>query len=259
MRKIRNTRPEPAVSDTFICENSENVRVIAITGESRVHSVRGLTNPYLNSRVRARPCTITAPRFLPPSLRRYFFKLNAGIWRRAEAPCMRGSDELEDSRELGDSEGACWLEVDRWMGGVGKGIDLKEVGLNAVRRMCAQMRVFPCTLGKYRCFAWARVSWKCDLGTFADVREDDLVIDVGENEVGPTTGRDAGSGTCKDDVDDRNINEGGVDDERADLWGREVNLPDFRLARSLGWKQGVQGRKQDFEDVGDGYGLVCRP
>jgi hypothetical protein len=64
------------------------------------------------------------------------------------------------------------------------------------------------------------VSWKCDLGTVADVREDDLVIDVGENEVGPTTGRDAGSGTCKNDVDDRNINEGEVDDERADLWGK---------------------------------------
>ncbi|KAJ7881628.1 hypothetical protein B0H13DRAFT_2345069 [Mycena leptocephala] len=76
-------------------------------------------------RVRVRPCTDTAPRFLPPSLRRYFFKLNAGNWRRAEAPCMRGSDELEDSRELEDSEGVRWLEA---VGGVGKGIiDLKEV------------------------------------------------------------------------------------------------------------------------------------
>ncbi|KAJ7886502.1 hypothetical protein B0H13DRAFT_1889219 [Mycena leptocephala] len=60
------------------------------------------------ARVHVRPCTITAPRFLPPSLWRYFFKLNAGNWRRTEAPCMRRSDELEvsipaDSRELEDS------------------------------------------------------------------------------------------------------------------------------------------------------------
>ncbi|KAJ7898476.1 hypothetical protein B0H13DRAFT_1884209 [Mycena leptocephala] len=186
---------------------------------SQLKAQLGMAKMHLNwielevARVRTRPCTITAPRFLPPSPRRDFFKLNAGNWRRVEAPCMRGSDELEDSRELEDSEGACWLEVDRWMGRVGKGIDLKE----------------------------------CDLGTVADVQEDNLVIDVGENKVRPTTGRDAGSGTCKDDVDDRNINEGGVDDERADLWGREFG----QAARRSG--------TQDFEDVGDGYGLVCRP
>jgi hypothetical protein len=54
------------------------------------------------------------------SLRRYFFNLKAGNWRRAEAPCMHESDGLEpvrivsipaDSRELEDSEGTRWLEV----------------------------------------------------------------------------------------------------------------------------------------------------
>ncbi|KAJ7937610.1 hypothetical protein B0H13DRAFT_1852242 [Mycena leptocephala] len=118
-------------------------------------------------------------------------------WRRAEALCVCGSDELQD----------------RWMGGVGKGIDLKEkeVGLNAARRIVLEVR---------------------DVVNVADVRENDsgvpegdLVIDVDKNKAigagrcaGPTTARDARSGTWKGDVNDGNINEGRVDDERAALW-----------------------------------------
>jgi hypothetical protein len=109
-----------------------------------------------------------------------------------------------------------------------------------------------------------------DVVNVADVRENDLgvpesdlVIDVDENKAigagrcaGPTTARDARSGTWKDDVNDGNVNEGRVDDERAALWVREISpharsetlfhadLPDFRLARSFGCKQWmVQGCK----------------
>jgi hypothetical protein len=34
------------------------------------------------------------------SLRRHFFKLNAGYWRRAEALCVYGSDELQGTFAL---------------------------------------------------------------------------------------------------------------------------------------------------------------
>ncbi|KAJ7936741.1 hypothetical protein B0H13DRAFT_2303449 [Mycena leptocephala] len=158
--------------------------------------------PSLVSPTRMVLCFVSLTRV--DSLRRYFFKLNAGNWRRAEAPCMRGSDELEDSRELEDSEGTRWLER---MGS-------KDVRANASISLHAGQIPLLCV--------GSSVLEVRDLGTVADVLEDDLVIDVDENEVGPTTGRDAGSGTCKDDVDDRNINEGGVDNERADLWGRET-------------------------------------
>lgn len=108
-----------------------------------------------------------------------------------------------------------------------------------------------------------------DVVNIADVRENDsgvpegdLVIDVDENKAigagrcaGPTTARDARSGTWKNDVNDGNINEGRVDDERAAFWVREISLharsetlfyadlPDFRLARSFGCKKRVQGCK----------------
>ncbi|KAJ7234965.1 hypothetical protein C8J57DRAFT_1248888 [Mycena rebaudengoi] len=157
----------------------------------------------------------------------------------AEALCVCGSDELDLRARAGlNLLERRALAGDRWMGGVGKGIDLKEVDLNAARRMCAQMQ------------------------NDSGVPEGDLLIDVDKNKAigagrcaGPTTARDARSGTWKDDVNYENINEGRVDDERAAFWVREISLharsetlfhadlPDSRLARSFGCKQRVQGCK----------------
>ncbi|KAJ7922378.1 hypothetical protein B0H13DRAFT_1865943 [Mycena leptocephala] len=120
---------------------------------------------------------------------------------------------LADSRELEDSKGA--LAGDRWMGGVGKGIDMKGGGPECSAKDAAQK---PASLRGLECPG-----------------KGDLVIDVDEKKAigagrcaGPSTARDARSGILM----------------RAELtMSARLYLPDFRLARSFGCKQRVQGCK----------------
>ncbi|KAJ7240298.1 hypothetical protein C8J57DRAFT_1245506 [Mycena rebaudengoi] len=244
LRKLEATpslEPETILSRSLQVSTTwegENALELELGASSARIWARCEYSPLLTARVPARP--VYDPQHLPAAP---FFKLN----RQLEA-------RKRYSRELEDSKGARWLGIGGWAGA-------KDVRANA--SICSHAAQIPLL------WVGSSVLEVRDVVNVADVRENDsgvpegdLLIDVDKNKAigagrcaGPTTARDARSGTWKDDVNYENINEGRVDDERAAFWVREISLharsetlfhadlPDSRLARSFGCKQRVQGCK----------------